>query len=74
MPNESCKLTLGSPGIYFKKSQNVSLKRSQLTLSQGILTMGDDDEKINDEVRTTGPALNYAKATRNTEEPFLCSQ
>jgi hypothetical protein len=56
-----------------KNRLSVSLKKNQLTLSQGMLKKGnvDDDAVDDDEVRTTVSSQDCATATLKTEEFFL---
>jgi hypothetical protein len=59
---ESQKTTLGSQGTYLNR-QSDSLKKSQLTLSQGMLKRWDDYDDVDDEVWTTVLSQNHAIAT-----------
>jgi hypothetical protein len=58
-----------------KNRQSGSLKKSHLTLSQGMLKKGNvnGDADDNDEVRTSA-SQNHATATQSTEEFFLRTQ
>ncbi len=62
------------PRDLLKNGQGDSPKKSQLSLSQGMLKRGDDDDVVDDEVRTTVPSQNHATATLSTEQSFLRTQ
>jgi hypothetical protein len=54
----------GQPRDLLKNRQSGSLKKSQLTLSQGMLKQGDGhDDEVDNEVRTSVPSQNRATAT-----------
>ncbi len=61
------------PRVLLMNKQNASLKKSQFTLSQGMLKKGDDDDEVNDEVRSSA-SQNRVTATLCTEEFFLRTQ
>ncbi len=68
---ESCKNDLGSQGTYKKKAEWQPGKKSQLTLSQGMLKRWDVEDDADDEVRTTMQAEIRVTATVSTEESFV---
>jgi hypothetical protein len=57
-----------------RNRQSNSLKKSQLTLSQGMLKREDDGDEVDDEVRTTVPSQKGATATLRAAESFLRTQ
>ncbi len=63
------------PGDLFINRHSDSLKKSQLTLSLGILKKGDinADADNDDEVRTSA-SQNHATTTLSTEKFFLRTQ
>jgi hypothetical protein len=48
-------------------------KKSQMTLSQGILKRCHDDDDVDEEVRTTVPSQNSATATLSAQELSIYS-
>jgi hypothetical protein len=65
-------MTLGSRETYLKQAWRQP-KKSQLTLSQGMLKKGDVVDDADDEVRTSA-SQNRVTATLSTEEFFLRTQ
>jgi hypothetical protein len=69
---ESWKTTLGSQGTLLKNRYSDSLKKSQLTLSQGMMKKEDVAVHAdNDEEVRTSASQNPAMVTLSTEEFFL---
>jgi hypothetical protein len=64
-------MTLGGQGTYLKNRHSGSLKKSQLTLSQGVLKKEDVIDDADDDAVRTSVSKNCATATLNTEEFFL---
>jgi hypothetical protein len=61
-------------GDLLKRAEWQLNKKSQFTLSQGMLKMWDVEDDPDDEVRTTVQSQIHVTATQSAEEPFVWAQ